>query len=687
MTVSTTTSKAGPYAGAGTVGPFAVNFPFIDDTYLRVIKTNTSGVDSILIYGTDYSVSGAGTPSGSVTLVAVLAVGEKLTIVRNVPATQEVDYVENDSFPAESHEEALDKLTMLVQQTAERVGRALVIPASDVNPITEIPNAASRANSYLAFDASGNPIATTPNPDSAPAVALALAQFIANLANTSNVAYGDAFVGVKRTPIAAVASTLHQWIEGQVFNYKSDFGGICNGVADETVNLQAVLTNLPIGSALYLSGDINFTSVNLAKYRVRLFGDARMRGTINVTSDGSVGQSSFFVIEGLMFNPTLENQTIDGIAITNVAYGAVRNCNFRGTRNAVYVPPRATQPYFQDVNRIEVTNCQYDYTKYFIKNEYTGLVGNYGLGDWVITGNRGLALVDHISGDKWDGATIANNTFFFLLPDVSAAKRRGVDLRNSPYVTIAGNKIFEAGADGVLLTDCVHFKVINNNIAYPGCIISGRGIDVAYTTIPLVNSGEIFGNIIMRPSTGGIRIQGNSREIAVSDNEVIQPGSNDHAIVGPTQLTEGIIVASGTVGILVDANTIRNGTFNIVDGTGNVYTNTNVHESVADNKRVRLARDRVLIASGANPQVTDLSEHERVAYNSPVQVNGITAAYATGSNFPVKRLYFGAGGTVLAHSGTFNLKGSVNANPPAGSFMTVEVDLGAGVAREVSRSF
>jgi hypothetical protein len=41
----------------------------------------------------------------------------------------------------------------------------------------------------------------------------------------------------------------------------------------------------------------------------------------------------------------------------------------------------------------------------------------------------------------------------------------------------------------------------------------------------------------------------------------------------------------------------------------------------------------------------------------------------------------------LTHSGTFNLKGGANASPPAGGFMTVEIDLGAGVAREVSRSF
>jgi len=507
-----------------------------------------------------------------------------------------------------------------------------------------------------------------------------------DLANTSDIAKGDALVGVKRTATAAVATNLHNWIEGQVFNYKADFGGICNGVTDETANLQSVLTNLPVGSALYLTGDINFTSVTLSKFRVKLIGDARMRGVVNVTSDGSVGQSSFFLIDGLTFWPTAENQTIDGIAVTNLSFGAVRNCNFRGVRNCVYVPPRATQPYFQDVAKIEVSGCQYDYAKYFIKNEYTGLAANYATGDWTITNNSGLALVDHIKGDKWDGAIIANNTFFFLLPDPSAAKRRGVDLTNSPYVTITGNKIFEAGADGILLADC-HFHVVEGNtIAYAGSIISGRGIDVTYTTVPALNSGTVCGNTIIRPSTGGIRINANSRQIGIQDNNIIQPGANDHAIVGPTQLTEGVIVTSGTIGCYVDGNIVRNGTYNLNQGTGNIF-GADVFETTTGNKLIRHTVTRSLLASAANPQVTDVDEYERIEYSNTVQIDGISATASTGVNY--KRVYcrFTAPGCVLTHSTTFILKGAVNANPPAQGWMEFEIDVVAGITREMFRSF
>ena len=156
MTVSSTTTKAGPYAGAGTAGPFAVAFRFLEDSHLRVVRTDAEGVDTVLALGADYGVTGAGDSVGAVTLTAPLPVAHRLTILRSVPATQEADYVQNDAFPAESHERALDKLTMLAQETAEKLARAIVLPASDsASRGTTLPSEANRAGKALVFDASG----------------------------------------------------------------------------------------------------------------------------------------------------------------------------------------------------------------------------------------------------------------------------------------------------------------------------------------------------------------------------------------------------------------------------------------------------------------------------------------------------------------------------------------------------
>lgn len=138
MTVPTSTAKSGPYAGAGTTGPFTVSFRFLENSHIQVIKTSSAGVDTTLALTADYTVAGAGGTSGTVTLLTALAVGEKLTIVRNVPFTQDADYVQNDAFPAESHERALDKLTMQTQQLLEAVDRALQVPVTSSQTSDEL---------------------------------------------------------------------------------------------------------------------------------------------------------------------------------------------------------------------------------------------------------------------------------------------------------------------------------------------------------------------------------------------------------------------------------------------------------------------------------------------------------------------------------------------------------------------
>lgn len=153
MTVQTEISRSGPYAGAGTTGPFTVGFRFLDNTHLQVIKTSTSGIDSTLALTTDYSVSGAGGASGTVTLVSALASGERLTIIRDVPFTQLADYVDNDAFPAESHEDALDLLTMQTQQNREALDRSLTLPATVSGVSTELP--APESNKFIGWNETG----------------------------------------------------------------------------------------------------------------------------------------------------------------------------------------------------------------------------------------------------------------------------------------------------------------------------------------------------------------------------------------------------------------------------------------------------------------------------------------------------------------------------------------------------
>ncbi len=127
MTIASTDSKIS-YAGNGSTTVFAVPFYFLANGDLRVVLVDALGAETDQTYTTHYTLTGAGDPDGgSLTMVTAPASGKTLVILREPEITQEVQYVENDDFPASSHEMALDRLTMICQALDEKVGRAVKV--------------------------------------------------------------------------------------------------------------------------------------------------------------------------------------------------------------------------------------------------------------------------------------------------------------------------------------------------------------------------------------------------------------------------------------------------------------------------------------------------------------------------------------------------------------------------------
>ena len=160
MTVSTTTNRAS-YSGNGSTDAFAYGFKIFADADLTVIiRTDSTGVETTKTLTTHYTVSGAGSSSGgNVTFTTgnIPASGETIVILRELTLTQGTDYVANDPFPAESHEDALDRLTMITQQLAEETGRSLKLSQTNTIATAEFTvGAADRANKILGFDTNGD---------------------------------------------------------------------------------------------------------------------------------------------------------------------------------------------------------------------------------------------------------------------------------------------------------------------------------------------------------------------------------------------------------------------------------------------------------------------------------------------------------------------------------------------------
>lgn len=138
MTVQSEVSQVS-YNGNGVTTIFATSFAFINQTDVKVILVSSTGVETLLTLNTHYSLTGGNGESGNVVMNTAPANGQRLFIYRQPALLQNFDFVENDSFPAESFEKALDLLIHIAQYLDRKSDRALLLPVSSTASV-DIPS-------------------------------------------------------------------------------------------------------------------------------------------------------------------------------------------------------------------------------------------------------------------------------------------------------------------------------------------------------------------------------------------------------------------------------------------------------------------------------------------------------------------------------------------------------------------
>ncbi|EJY0922964.1 tail spike protein [Salmonella enterica] len=133
MTVSTEVDH-NDYTGNGVTTSFPYTFRIFKKSDLVVQVVDLSENITELTLDTDYTVTGAGGyTGGNVVLSSPLANGYQISISRELPVTQETDLRNQGKFFAEVHEDAFDKLTMLIQQVRSLLRLALRKPSFVAN--------------------------------------------------------------------------------------------------------------------------------------------------------------------------------------------------------------------------------------------------------------------------------------------------------------------------------------------------------------------------------------------------------------------------------------------------------------------------------------------------------------------------------------------------------------------------
>lgn len=213
MTISSETRRVGPYTGNSVTTAFPFTFRVFTAADVAVVKTSLLGVESTLLINADYSIAlnadQSANPGGTVTYPlagALLAAGEHLTLLGSLPAVQGTDITNTGGFYPEVVEDALDYVTILIQQLKEVVARAFVSAVSTTGTPITLP--APVANLFLKWNAAATNLENT-NPYASPALTgTPTAPTAAALTNTTQLATTAFVTAADAVVSAATASSL-----------------------------------------------------------------------------------------------------------------------------------------------------------------------------------------------------------------------------------------------------------------------------------------------------------------------------------------------------------------------------------------------------------------------------------------------------------------------------------------------
>jgi hypothetical protein len=150
MTIPATVSEI-DYDGDDVSVAFPIPFAFDTSADLLVKQLDSDGTITTLTTG--FTVSGGGGSTGTLTFATAPITGVTIWIFDDPATTQTTDYIDNDAFPAESHERALDRVTRIAKRCRQLARRALRLADGESITDGELADVETRKGKYLFFDA------------------------------------------------------------------------------------------------------------------------------------------------------------------------------------------------------------------------------------------------------------------------------------------------------------------------------------------------------------------------------------------------------------------------------------------------------------------------------------------------------------------------------------------------------
>lgn len=500
------------------LGPFSIPFQFFEiEVY----------VDDVLIDPSRYVISWTSEEeglTGSISFVSGDAPNGALVIAGVTSRTQQTDYAQNTAFPASSHEKALDRLTMLVQ---EAYGRSIRLPTtSDASPLLPVPD----AGLYLSWDDDEGSIVNRAMLDPALAVSASAAEARAGISTTKWLSPSTAKsarlkFATARSFLEYVPETLHAGIlAGTDVTDLQPY--IADAFADTSwVHFPAGTYNtstFSIPSYKKLSGEQG----TLFKAAGALVGNAFCR--LNAITDTEITGIQVYVNPGTYPN---------GIAFLTTDCGHL-------LVNNIYDPIAARMTFYGT----GLNNCILDRIRSADASNLGILVGdgsNHVLVDRCEV--TGAPSTHHIG---IDGPTSTNITVTRCLvsgPSVNF----GISFQGITRPRAIGNTCLDTIGEGIQMTDCSLGIVANNQVYWSGS--NSNDFGMSYDNTLGGYAGHIItGNSISGSGGPGIGLAVSVTGCLVSGNHITNVNN-----YGPAISKGGItLYSSGCQGNTVQHNRI-----------------------------------------------------------------------------------------------------------------------------------
>lgn len=623
MTVATTNNR-NDYTATAAQTTFPYTFRIFAGADLKVYVNST-----LKTLTTDYTVTGADSASGgNVVFNTGLTAGDAVAIIRSIAYTQSTDYVENDPFPAETHEKALDRLTMLTQQLTEVDDRSVKLAISSTMKNIELPLPGS--GEFIRWNSAGTNLETVPLsslPSATYATSLKTLPTITDLRaedyavstrvfvlghTSSNDGGGGVFMwdaassatdnsGTIIKPTAISTGNPGRWLRiySGAVNVKW-FGATGDGSTDDTSKLQAAISAVvTTGGACYIpAGRYKFTSNITATAPVLLFGDGPEASELLSYTNASLVFNGGTPVEYSSNQLYMKDMSV---RVNGQHTGAVIDVNFTGGSGGT-----AISAIFDSVEVTgDAANSGFEaaFDLFNARNVRFRNVRILGERNNTLTSDFGIKIAG--DSDPVDCFLHSCSIYFtrtaisisgttegiYVSESAIVAGHTGIDWTvasgSEPLLSVLGCHI-NTGLAGIKTTSVVQYD-ISHNLIYGqnnGGVATTQynGIQVTHDAVGVNALGRITGNAIQGILTGipknGIVVDGTGIDVAIVDNNIIDG------------FDTGILLQAAANGVQI--------------GRDNIFTNCTA--SVTNNGTGNRVASSTLTTIGQNTNSTGLIE-------------------------------------------------------------------------------